>query len=87
MADAEILWVLDVISNNCSQKSCQNKSEVFAAMFKDSNIAQSFSRGSTKYGYVVNFGLAPFFKSLYAEALNDAWRYVWCFDESYNSVI
>ena len=42
VTDAEILWVLDVISSNYSQNSCQNKSERFAAMFKDSKIGQSF---------------------------------------------
>ena len=85
--DAEMLWMLDVISNNYSQNSCQIKSELFTAMFKDSKIAQSFLCGSTKCEYVVNFGLAPFFKSLWAEALLDELHYACCFDESYNSVI
>ena len=85
VADAETSWVLDVISNNYSQNSCQNKSELFAVMFKDSKIAQSFSCGSSKCGYVVNFELALFFKSLLA-ALNDT-SHVCCFDESYNSFI
>ena len=47
----------------------------------------SFSCGSTKCGYIVNFGLSPFFKSPLAEALNDASHYVCGFGESYNSVI
>ena len=79
--------MLDVISNNYSQNSCQDKSELFAAMFKDSKIAQSFLCRSTKCGYVVNFWLAPFFKSLWAEALNDELHYACCLDESCNSVI
>ena len=87
VVDAEILWVLGVISNNYSQNSWRNKSELFAGMFKDTNIAQSFSCGSTKCGYIVNFGLAPFFKSPLAEALNDASHYACGFGESYNSVI
>lgn len=85
--DAEILWVLGVISNNYSQNSCRNKNGLLAAMFKDSKIAQSFSCGSTKSGYVVNFGLASLFKSRSAEGLNNASHYVCCFDQSYNSVI
>ena len=87
VADAEILSVLYVISINYSQNSCRNKSELFAAMFKDSKIPQSFSCGRTKCGYVVNFGLASFFKSVLAEALNDASHYVCCFHWSCNSVI
>ena len=79
--DAEILWVVGVISNNYSQNSWRNKSELFAGMFKDTNIAQSFSCGSTKCGYIVNFGLAPFFKSPLAEALNDASHYACGFGE------
>ena len=42
VADAEILSVLYVISINYSQNSCRNKSELFAAMFKDSKIAVFF---------------------------------------------
>ena len=87
VTDAQILWVLDVISNHYCQDSCRNKNKLFAARFKDNKIAQSFSCGSTKCGYVVNFGLASFFKSLLAEALNDASHCICCFDESYNSVI
>ena len=78
--DAEILWVLDSISN-ISQNSCWNKTELFAAMFKDSKIAQALWCGSSKCGYVVNFGLSSLFKSLLAEYLNDASLYVCCFEE------
>ena len=82
--------MLDAISNNYSQiktNSCGNKSELFAAIFKDGKIAQALSCWSPKCGYVGNFGLAPFLKSLLAEALNDASYYLCCFDDCYNSVI
>ena len=70
LADAEILWVLDVIANKYSLNSCRNKNELFSKMFKDSRIAQSFAVGSTKCSYMINFGLAPYFESLLEESLN-----------------
>ena len=73
----DIFW--DVLSQN----SCRIKNELFTTMFKDSKIAASFWCGSTKCGYVFNFGIAPFSKSLLAEAMNDASHYACCFDESY----
>ena len=56
-------------------------------MFKDSRIAQSFNVGSTKCSYMINFGLAPYFKSLLEESLKESRYYVCCFDESHNSSI
>ena len=51
LADAEILWVLDVIASKYSLNS---------KMFKDSRVAQSFAVSSTKCLYMINFGLAPY---------------------------
>ena len=71
VTDAEILWVLDVILSKYSLNSCSNKNELFATMFKDSKIAQSFKCGSTKCSSVINFGLAPYFLSLLEQSLKD----------------
>ena len=48
VADAEILWVFDVILSKYSSNSCSNKNELFATMFKGSKIDKSFKCGSTK---------------------------------------
>lgn len=87
VTDAEILWVLDVILSKYSLNSCSNKNELFATMFKDSKIAQSFKCGSTKCSYIINFGLAPYFLSLLEQSLKDTPYHVRCFDESYNNSI
>lgn len=87
VTDAEILWVLDLITSKYSVNSCRNKNELFAAMFKDSKIAQLFSCGSTKCSYIVNFGLALYFQSLLDISLVETPYFVLCFDESYNSTV
>ena len=69
-------------TSNISQNSCWNKTELFAAMFKDSKTAQALWCESSKCRYFVNFGLPSLFKSLLAKALNDASHYVCCFEES-----
>ena len=60
LADAEILWVLDVIASKYSLNSCRDKNDLFSKMFKDSRVAQSFAVSSTKCLYMINFGLAPY---------------------------
>ena len=69
-------------SQQLLSKLYRNNIELLAAMFKDSIIAV-FSCGNPKFGYVVNFELAPFFQS-FLVGLNDASHPIFCFDESYN---
>ena len=87
VTDAEILWALDVIVSNYSLNSCQNKNKLFARMFKGCRIAELFACGSTKCSYTINFGLAPYFKSLLKEAVREAPYHVRCFDESHNKAV
>ena len=56
-------------------------------MFKDSRIAPSFAVVSTKCSYLINFGLAPYFKLLLEESLKETPYYLCCFDKSHNSLI
>ena len=58
----------------------------FAAMFLDNNIAQQFSMGRTKSMYVINHGLAPFFKLQLTDDLEKSDIHVFSFDESLNDV-
>lgn len=84
VTDAEILWALDVIVSNSSLNSCQNKSKLFARMFKGCKVAELFSCGYTKCAYIINFGLAPYFRSMLEETVKEAPYHVRCFDESHN---
>ena len=73
--------------SNYSFNSCANKSDLFAVMFGDSQIAQSFSLGSTKLSYNVTFGLAPYIKNLLLESVDEVKYYSLPFDESYNRIM
>ena len=84
---AEILWALEVLSCNYSLNSCSKKGKLFSEMFPDSDIAKNFQMASTKTSYVVYYGLAPHFKELLFNNLEEATYIVPCFDESYNRVI
>ena len=84
---AEIIWSLEVLMSNYLFKSCANKSDLFAVMFEDSQIAQSFSLGSTKRSYNITFGLAPCVKNLLLESVDEVKYYSLSFDESYNKIM
>ena len=61
---AEIIWILKSICSGYSNRSCEQLNCTLKAMFPDSKIAEAFSMGRTKSMYMINHGLAPFFKSL-----------------------
>ena len=82
---AEIIWSLEVLMLNYSFNSCANKSDLFAVMFEDSQIAQSFSLGSTKLSYNITFRLGPYVKNL--ESVDEVKYYSLSFDESYNRIM
>ena len=77
---AELIWCLDVVQSKYSFRSSDNKSVQFACMFPDSKIAKDFSCGRTKCGYLVTHGLAPHFKTLLVEDLNELYNFVSVFD-------
>ena len=55
-------------------------------MFPDSEIAKSFELVADKLKYVINFGLAPYFKDMLGEIWKKSEHYVISFDESLNDV-
>ena len=82
---AGIIWSSEVLMSNYSFNSCANKSGLFAVMFEDSQIAQSFSLGSTKLSYNITFRLGPYVKNL--ESVDEVKYYSLSFDESYNRIM
>ena len=67
----EIIWILkSIICSRYSKRSCDEQFCTLKAMFPDSKIAEAFSVGRTKSMYMINHGLAPFFKSLLLFELN-----------------
>ncbi|KAI4798871.1 hypothetical protein KUCAC02_020441 [Chaenocephalus aceratus] len=53
-------------------------------MFPHSEIAKKFACGKDNTGYIVRFGLAPYFKEQPVNSINKAGRFVLMFDESLN---
>jgi hypothetical protein len=82
---AEILWTLKVVANHFSYNSCDGLSELFVAMFPDSEIAAKFSLGYDKVRYVLNFGLGPhFYQKLVDSLLRPGIEFAVSFDKSLN---
>ena len=68
-----------------SHSSACDISDVFKALFPDSNIAQGMTCGPTKQSYLITFGIGPYFKQLLVEDLKKASYFVVLFDESLNT--
>lgn len=83
---AEIIWALKVVCSSFSNNSCSDISQIFKCMFPDSAIAKSFELGADKLKYVINFGIAPYFKDILDDILKKSNHYVISFDESLNDI-
>ena len=53
------------VESKFSLRSCDGASALFLEMFPDSKMAHGFSLSSTKCNYILNFGLGPFFKTIF----------------------
>lgn len=73
---AETLWCLNTAS--------KHQSELFGAIFPDSNVAKAFTCGKDKTGYIIWFGLRVFFKKELTKNISQAGPFVIIFDESLN---
>ena len=83
---AEIIWILKSICSGYSNRSCEQLNCTLKAMFPDSKLAEAFSMGRTKSMYMINHGLAPFFKSLLLSELNKSDIFKFSFDVNLNQV-
>ena len=83
---AEIIWVLKSVFCGFSNRTCDEFSDVFAKMFPDSGIAKGFKLGKTKAMYIATHGIAPNFKHLLKDNLNNSEVMVYSFDESLNEI-
>ena len=81
--NAETIWVLHCISNNISDRSNDDISEVFQAMFPGSPKLQL---KRDKIRYVTNFGLAPYFRDILREDVNNSEYITVSYDESLNKI-
>ena len=93
----EILWTLKVVPNHFSLQSCLDLNELFQPfqlfqmtcfkMFLDSKMAKSFHLSKTQCGYIINCGLASYFKELLTKAARGSPLSVLSFDESLNNTL
>ena len=89
---AWVLWCMQKIQNHQSSNSAGGMGELFRKMFPDSEIASRFGElGPTKVGYIVTYGLAPYFRSEIMRDLKPPGprlppNFTSCFDESHNKV-
>ncbi|KAK0144411.1 hypothetical protein N1851_017231 [Merluccius polli] len=81
---AEVLWCLNTAAKHNSYNSNEGIGAGFASMFTDSQIASSFACGKDKTAYMIGFGIAPHFKKLLTNSVNDSGPFVLMFDESLN---
>ena len=84
---AEVFWSLKVVSSHFSLRLCLRLNGLFKAMFIDSEIAKSFQLSKTKCGYLINYGLAPYFKDVLLKSINSSEFFVLSYDESLNKVL
>lgn len=83
---AEILWALKTVMANYSYNSSAGLNELLRVMFPDSEIAKKFQLGSTKIGYIIRHGLAPYFSAELQSEAKQCEHFVLAFDESLNKV-
>ncbi|XP_047130548.1 uncharacterized protein LOC124810196 [Hydra vulgaris] len=84
--NAEIIWALKSTMGCYSNNSCANLNDTFKKMFPDSKIAEDFTMNTSKVSYIVNHGLAPYFKTLLKEEITKSDCYIVFFYESLNDI-
>ena len=84
---AEIIWTLKSVMSGYSARSNEDMNETLAAIFPEFEATKSFQMSQSKSMYIVNHGLAPYFKSVLKTNLHKAEFLVYSFDESLNGVM
>ena len=85
---------MDVVKNHYSLNSAANEGELFHLMFKGHQSAEEFGMSPARLSYLINLGLAPYFKSTFMNDLIPLKRslqlpskFVSSFNESLNKVV
>ena len=82
---AELLWAHRVKMCHQSCRSCLGLNGLFKSMYNDSQIAKKFALSKTKYAYLINYGMAPYYKETLVELEERSPYFAFSFDESLNS--
>ena len=81
---AEITWSMYSVEHHMSIRCVGAATTAFSVMFPDSEIASSMRLERTKVGYLVSFGLAPYFRDLLTKDIQETDCFVACFNKSLN---
>lgn len=84
---AEILWCVETVMTHKSLREAEKDVAVISRMFKDSAVAKKMQLKRDKIGYVLLFGIAPYFYQQLLGLLMKATYIVLGFDESLNKVV
>ena len=83
---AEIMSAMKSVPSHISARSMDEFPALMRLMFPDNTIAKQVQLHRTKVSYVVNHGLAPYYKRKLTNPLKDVKQFVSCFDESFNRI-
>ena len=83
---AEIMSAMKSVASHISARSMDEFPALMRLMFPDSTIAKQVQLHLTKVSYVVNHGLAPYYKRKLTNSLKDVKQFVSCSDESFNRI-
>ena len=81
---AEIIWVLRVVKNHQSFRSCLGLAEDLQNMFQNNEVVSKFKLSKTKCAYLVTHGIAPYIKGNMKDNICDSPFFSVSFDESLN---
>ena len=84
---AEIIWVLRVVKNQHSFRSCLELGDDMKDMFPNSDTVSKFKLSKTKCAYFVTHGIAPWVKSNLRTEVSNSPFFSMSFDESLNMVL
>ena len=84
---AQILWLMKSINSGFSNNATDDVGDVLRRMDPNSKVLAAFNMKKTKAAYIINHGLAPYYRDLLYEQINVTDVVVLSFDESHNDVI
>ena len=84
---AEIIWVLRVVKNHDSFRSCLELGEDLQAMIPNNDIVSKFKLSKTKCSYYVTHGIAPWVRGNLQTEVSASPFFSVSFDESLNIVM
>ena len=88
--EAEVLMAVQSVTNHVSNRTMEKFATISKVFFSDSQIASRVELGRTKIGYLITFGLAPYYRTQLFRSLlpgtGTAPRFTSCFDEAFSRI-